>query len=41
MDPAASMSVVRLVNTYPVIGTFPLGLSLTTQRLDVLLQELE
>jgi len=41
MDPAASMSVVRLVNTYPVIGTMPLALSLTSQRLDALLQELE
>src|SRR3954462_10354666 len=41
MDPAASMSVVRLVNTPPVIGTLGLGLRLTTQRLGVLPQELE
>jgi hypothetical protein len=41
MDPAASMSVVRLVNTPPVIGTLALALNLTTQRLDASHQELE
>src|SRR3954453_18644003 len=41
MDPATSISVVRLFNAPPVIGTLGLGLRLTTQRLGVLPQELE